>query len=139
MSAQPNEPHDAGPGCLNILIVDDSREGRNALTRILEFHGHVVRAVGNGAEALQALSSGPAPDVLITDLVLPDLDGREIARAASGLTPRPWVVLTTGWGFEADAAELSRHGIHQVMPKPLDIKELCRHLEAATRTGQTTD
>lgn len=132
LSAQPSEPQNS-PALSRVLVVDDSREGRDALTRVLELRGYAVQAVANGAEALRLMGLDPPPQAVITDLILPDADGREIARAASQLRPPPWVVLTTGWGFEADATELSRYGIHLLMHKPLDIKELCRRLEVATQ------
>lgn len=112
-----------------VLVVDDSPEGRSALSRVLELQGFQVHSVASGGEALKALQSAEPPRVLITDLVLPDLDGREVARATATLSPRPWVVLTTGWGFEADAAELARDNIDLLMPKPLDIRQLCLRLD----------
>jgi CheY-like chemotaxis protein len=118
-----------------VLIVDDNADGRTALARVLELRGFEAMAVAAGSEALAALHSSGPPRIIITDLVLPDLDGREVARAARQLQPRPWVVLITGWGFEAPPEELAEAGIDLLMPKPVDVRELCRHLDAMAAAG----
>jgi CheY-like chemotaxis protein len=133
-SPRPNSAVDE-PEPPRILIVEDSAEGRAALGRVLEARGHRVETVATGEAALEALKSPVPPRIVITDLVLPDLDGREISRTARALQPRPWVVLITGWGFEATAEELASAGIDLLLPKPVDVRDLCRRLDAMLATG----
>ena len=64
------------PPRLRLLIVDDSTEGRHSLGRLLELHGFEVACVADGSSALAHLRTGPVPDAVLTDLFLPDLDGR---------------------------------------------------------------
>src|SRR3954469_22635205 len=76
-----------------LLLVDDNGEGRRALARLLELYGFEVTAVADGSSAVEALRRGPAPHVVLTDLLLPDLDGHEVARQARLLSPPPTIVL----------------------------------------------
>src|SRR5579883_2072156 len=110
-----------------VLLVDDNEAGNKGLARYLEAQGYEVTTVLDGTSALQVLDSGPPPDFLLTDMRLPDLDGREVAQHASRLVPRPRVALITGWDIEPDA----RHeawGIEWVFPKPVDVRELIAKL-----------
>src|SRR4051812_9247417 len=80
-----------------LLLVDDNAEGRRALGRLLEIYGYEVTTAGDGTTAIQALHQTPSPEIVLTDLLLPDVDGREIARQAQALVPRPIVIMITGW------------------------------------------
>ena len=61
------------------------------MARFLEAEGYAVTLAFDGTTALEALESGPPPDFVLTDLRLPDLDGRELARSARQLVPpRAW-------------------------------------------------
>ena len=71
-----------------LLLVDDNLEGRGALARLMEFHDFEVISVSDGASAIKALNEGPKPDVVLTDYILPDIDGREVARPLGPSTPR---------------------------------------------------
>lgn len=113
-----------------VLVVDDNQQGRVALARFLELRGYAVRAVSSGAEALVELQGPAPPGTIVTDLDLPDLDGREIARIARTLVPRPRVVLITGWTVEARPEDLAADGIDRLLPKPLDLRELSDQLLA---------
>lgn len=129
-----DEPQTPSGPC-RVLVVDDNAEGRAALARVLDLHGFETRIVPGGCDAVQVLDSAAPPRIVITDLVLPDLDGRDVARAAKKLRPRPWVVLITGWGFEDEARELAEAGIDLLMPKPVNVPELCRRLDAMAAAG----
>lgn len=120
-----------GPAAHRLLIVDDSAEGRRGLARLLELHGFEVRAVADGTEALEALRESPPPDAVLTDLMLPDLDGREVARAAGALEPRPFIGLITGWSLAEEDPELARLGVDRVFLKPLDVRGLVEVLRLA--------
>lgn len=113
-----------------LLLVEDNAEGRNALAKILQLHGFDVTAVADGASALEVLRSLPPPDVLLVDLMLPDIDGLEVSRQTLGLVPRPFVALVTGWSFEADVREVAKSGIDHIFLKPLNARELVERLRA---------
>ena len=117
-------PRENPPRTKQLLLVDDNLEGRRALARLMEFYGFAVTAVGNAAEALAILAQSPPPDVLMTDLLLPDMDGREIARVADRTVPRPLVIVITGWDFGQDPDERAQWGIDHVFYKPINMAEL---------------
>lgn len=126
-------PAESSPDRCRLLLVDDNAEGRRALARLLSFYDYDVTAVGDGASALDALNQVPPPDVVLTDLLLPDLDGREIARRAHALVPAPHVVMITGWDLDPNLPELQRWGIDQVFLKPVNVSQLVSALEVALR------
>ena len=110
----------------SILLVDDHSAGRVALARMLTAHGFAVTDVEDGASALASLEASPPPDYVLTDLRLPDHDGREIIAAARRLSPAPRIALMTGWDVEPD--ECDRLGIDWVFLKPLDVGQLVANL-----------
>lgn len=119
------------PGPPRLLIVDDSPEGRSSLARLLELHGFHVTTAADGSSALEALRATPPPQAVLTDLMLPDLDGRDVVRAALALQPRPFVGLITGWSLAEGDPELQRLPIDQIFLKPLDIRGLLAALRQA--------
>ncbi len=118
-----------------LLVVEDSPEGRRSLARLLELHGFHVTAAHDGASALAALHKPPPPDAVLTDLFLPDMDGREIAHAARELVPRPYIALITGWDLVHEDAELTELGLDQIFLKPLDIRFIVETLRKALGPG----
>src|SRR5687767_11546513 len=79
-----------------LLIVDDDKDGRDALCQFLERSGHKVDCVANGREALMSILSRP-PDLVILDLFMPDMDGPsllEVLRSYLRLQSLPVLVIT---------------------------------------------
>lgn len=78
-----------------ILIIEDDPDSANMLGMLLQFQGHAVTAVATGQAGLAAASAS-RPDVVIVDLVLPDMDGLDVIRAlaAAEVDVRPIVALT---------------------------------------------
>ena len=111
-----------------LLLVDDNAEGRRALARLLELYGFEVTAVGDGTSAVEALRSAPPFEVLLTDLFLPDLDGRDVARQARVLTPGATVVMITGWDFGAEIPSREETGVDLLLLKPVNVSELVTKL-----------
>ena len=121
---------DPGPR-LRVLIVDDNVEGCRALAKFLEISGFAVTVATTGTSAYEAIDAGLAPEFVLTDLLLPDADGREIARRARQLTPPPRIALITGWSLELDIEEAARE-FDWILAKPLDMRSLVATLRAAT-------
>ncbi len=116
-----------------VLLVDDHDVGRKSLARLLDALGYDVTAACDGATALEALSAGPTFDFLLTDVRLPDVDGREIVFAARQIRPTPRIALITGWDVEPD--EQARLGIDWVFLKPLDIQDILAKLRQSATDG----
>lgn len=80
----------------SVLLVEDAFDASEALAVYLRKHGHQVRAVGNGREALAAVIMNP-PDAIVLDLLLPEIDGPsflEVVRLYLRMNSLPVVVLT---------------------------------------------
>jgi CheY-like chemotaxis protein len=122
-----------------ILLVDDSLEGREALTRLLTLRGFEVFAVADGTSALEALRTGPPPDIVLTDLLLPDIDGRQVGWHARQLVPSARVVLITGWDVDLPAPEPQHGGFDRIFLKPIDTRELMSYLLDGGPDGSAAD
>lgn len=113
-----------------ILIAEDEMPVREFLRRALEQRGHAVTAVTDGAEAMAKLARGQF-DVLLADIVMPNMDGVELALKATRDYPQMAVLLMTGYAVEprriADLADLVRG----VIRKPIGLADLCLQVEAA--------
>lgn len=109
-----------------ILLVDDEASVREIITEGLEAAGFVVRSVGSGAEALEAVNAGDAIDLMITDFAMPGMDGLALIRAARHRRPGLPAILVTG--FATNAAELAVDGAvdgsFALLRKPIDIRLL---------------
>ena len=122
------EPTDlVQPPRFRILLVDDHEVGRKSLARLLNALGYDVTSAADGASALEALEVGPRFDYLLTDVRLPDLDGREIVQVARQYDPRPRIALITGW--DIDPSECDRLGIDYLFLKPVNVQDLIAQLQ----------
>ncbi len=114
----------------NILLVDDEEALRNAAEKILIKEGYQVTAVATGEEGLARFKADGA-DLLITDLMLPDLDGIEVLRRAKQLRPAVEVIMITGHGSIEKAIEATRLGAYDFIEKPLDKAHLLKAIGKA--------
>lgn len=90
------------PGC-RILVVDDERVVRRALQRILERDGCVVTLAECGQEAIDLYATRAKDfDVVVLDLMMPDVDGREVLRRMQELNPDVRAILSSGFTAESD-------------------------------------
>ncbi len=118
-----------------VLVVDDERALRQALTINLRARSYDVTAVGDGAAALSAAASDP-PDVVILDLGLPDMDGNDVIEGLRGWTRAPIIVLSarTAQGDKVVALDV---GADDYITKPFGMDELLARLRAALRRSGT--
>ncbi|RAS33178.1 ATP-binding protein [Paraburkholderia bryophila] len=117
-----------------VLLVDDSRDALDALTAVLETHGHTVESRTTGAEALELLKSW-TPDVGLIDVAMPGMDGFAVARAIrrSGDYPGLLLVALTGYASESDKSRALEAGFDCHLTKPASIDRLNAILK--TRAG----
>lgn len=126
--SHPSTPdHPSRPRPRRILLVEDDREIRWAMARYLEHHRFEVVEARDGASAIEAVEAGPPFGFLLTDLSLPDLDGRELARAVRTASPATWNALITGYSIGTD--EVEGMGIDRIFLKPVDLGGLARALD----------
>ena len=106
-----------------ILLAEDDESMRRFLAKALERAGHAVDAVGDGIDALTALLSDDY-DLLLADIVMPGLDGIELARRASADDPRLRIMLITGFAAVALQARDQQIDRTRVLSKPIHLRDL---------------
>ncbi len=113
---------------VRVFVCDDDPGGRESLSRALERAGHEVESFADGREVLDRLESPPEPDVLITDIKMPEVDGLSLLRRVKEERPDLPVILITGFGSVASSFEAGRLGADLYLEKPLDIHEVRRRV-----------
>ena len=111
-----------------ILVVDDDPGVRYALTEVLRDRGHRVIAASSGPEALGLLEG---VEVVVTDLVMPGMDGLELVSRIAARAPALPVLLVTAHGSEQMVQIAARRGACGCLRKPFDIDEIVNAIEQA--------
>jgi len=101
-----------------VLVVDDEAGHAESLVKILEKEGHEVISAGDGAEALDKARTF-APQVILTDLVMPRMSGTELLKGVKLVAPEAEVVLMTAYGTVENAVEAMREGAYDFLAKPV--------------------
>lgn len=109
----------------SILLVDDELALVEIGERILEHLGYAVTSKINPAEALEVFKSNPYRfDLVITDMTMPQMTGKALAREMIGIRPDIPIILTSGYSDQIDEEKASKEGIRAYVMKPLNIKRL---------------
>jgi two-component system, cell cycle response regulator CpdR len=112
-----------------ILIAEDDTSMRHFLAMALTRAGHTVEACADGLEALAALQDGEAYDLLLADIIMPGMDGIELAQKAAALRPAVKVMFITGFAAVAlNQREEGAPGPH-VLSKPFHLRDLVDRVE----------
>jgi two-component system, chemotaxis family, CheB/CheR fusion protein len=116
---------------MKILVVDDNRDGADSLATMLELSGHEVHTAYTGHTALERAQT-LRPDVLLTDIGLPDLDGYELGRH---VRTTQWgrdmlLIAVTGWGQQSDRERAYAAGFDHHLTKPIAPEQLDSLLES---------
>jgi CheY-like chemotaxis protein len=104
----------------SILIVDDNPSMAAALVDILVLKGFETFMASSGAEALQLLHDHPI-DVLLTDVIMPEMDGVSLYRQTRQAYPRLITILMTAYAADELIQQGMAEGIKTVLTKPIDI------------------
>ena len=108
-----------------ILLVEDE-EGLRALNaRGLTSRGYTVLEAGNGVEAIELLEkSGKPVDLVVSDVVMPEMDGPTLARELRSRNPDLKIIFVSGYAEDAFQKNLPEHGQYAFLPKPFTLKQL---------------
>jgi two-component system cell cycle response regulator CpdR len=121
---------------IRILLAEDDQVMREYLTRALERAGYAVAAVDRGTAAIPLLES-ESFDLLLTDIVMPEMDGIELARRAAELVPGLRVMFITG--FAAVTLKAGREMPNaRVLSKPFHLRDLVAEVDRVFETGSAT-
>ena len=108
-----------------ILVVDDDDAIRLVITEALRRDGHVVRTAASVAEQSRILEEFD-PDVLVTDVILPDGNGLDVVPGILERRPGLPVIVLSAQNTLATAVRATEQGAFEYLPKPFDLDELCR-------------
>jgi PAS domain S-box-containing protein len=144
LSAAPSETvtEHVIPTGLRILVVDDDPLLLRSLRETLEADGHVIETASGGREGIdrfrEAKEDGKAFDVVLTDLGMPFVDGRQVASSIKAETPAISIIMLTGWGQRLVAeGDMPAH-VNIVLSKPpklRDLRDALARSRASARSG----
>ena len=122
---------------IRILLAEDDRVMREYLTRALERSGYAVSAVDRGTEAIPLLEAERF-DLLLTDIVMPEMDGIELAQHVASIAPETRVMFITGFAaVTLRAGRLAPEA--KVLSKPFHLRDLVlevdRMFDKSTASG----
>jgi DNA-binding response OmpR family regulator len=120
---------------MRILVIEDNRDLAYGLRNNLEIEGYVVEVAEDGQAGLTA-ARRTAPDLVVLDLMLPELDGFRVLKALRSDSPEPPVLVLTARGEEADKVRALRMGADDYVTKPFGLLELLARVEAVLRRGR---
>jgi CheY-like chemotaxis protein len=113
-----------------VLLVEDHEDLREAGRQVLEAQGYRPLTAANGRDALEMLE-GIVVDLVITDVVMPDMGGEALMLALREMYPDLPVLAVTGYTLQGQMQELRRAGFTDVLQKPIDAPTLAQALRRA--------
>jgi len=129
-SAQPDRS-------LSVLFIDDEPILREMVEEVLSFHHHQVESADRGEAGLamfeKAKAKGHPFDVVITDLGMPGMDGKQVAERIKASSPKTPVILLTGWGMMLDAKGQDMSNVDALLNKPPRLEDLLQALAKVVR------
>ncbi|WP_208639156.1 ATP-binding protein [Bradyrhizobium forestalis] len=121
-------PEPARPARLRLLLVDDDPMLLRSLCNTLEAEGHVIVTANDGAAGIAAFCAaaerGETFAAVITDLGMPNVDGRKVASAIKGVSSTTPVIMLTGWGKRLTSEDDIPPHVDYVLSKPPKLREL---------------
>jgi two-component system response regulator MprA len=123
---------------VRVLVADDERAVRQALRRALVMEGYDVELASGGREALESVGNGRA-DLVVLDVLMPDIDGLEVCRRLRQAGDRTPVLMLTARDAVSDRVEGLEAGADDYLVKPFDLDELIARLRALLRRTIGTD
>lgn len=115
----------------HLLLVEDEESVREAFALRLGDQGYIVQTAGSGEEALSLLRSFE-PDILVLDLVMPNLSGLDVLARVKQTSPHLLAILLTARGTIKDAVEATKLGAFDFVAKSIDMEDLLHALHRAT-------
>lgn len=108
----------------SVLVAEDNPAVREFVARALMSHGYQVTAVDDGQMALDTLANAKF-NVLVTDIVMPNVDGIALALKAVRLYPDLRIVMISGYAQERMRAHNLDALVHRIIAKPFSLEEIC--------------
>lgn len=115
-----------------VLVIDDEAIVRVSCKRVLEPQGYEVEVTERGADALRMLQERQF-DIVITDLLMPDMDGLEVLKRIKESWPEMPVIIITGYGTVSTAVQAVKLGAYDVVEKPFTPETILQVVERALK------
>jgi len=115
-----------------VLLAEDDRATRESLVRALQLDGYDVRAVNDGAAALEAVEEHD-PDLLVLDLMMPNVDGLTVCRRLRSRSDHTPILIATARTEVSDRVSGLDAGADDYLPKPFALDELLARVRALMR------
>ncbi len=114
------------------MVVDDHPEVLKTLKKILERRGYTVLDFSNPARALEEFKIN-RPDVILSDLIMPQMNGIEFLTRIKQMSPALPFILMTAFATTDTAAEATKHGAFDYLRKPFELSKIYDTLDKAVR------
>jgi len=126
---------------LRILIVEDETDLAQTIAYSLEREGFVAQTAETGADGLRLARESPAPDLILLDLMLPDMSGLDVCRAlrAHEKSREIPIIMATARADEIDRVVGFEVGADDYVPKPYSVRELMLRIRAVLRRRTTNE
>ena len=123
-----DSPSSAGWKMAKIILAEDDNDMRRFLVKALQNAGYDVISFDNGLSAYQRLREEPF-ELLLTDIVMPEMDGIELARRATALDPDIKIMFITGFAAVALNSDAAAPKNAKVLSKPVHLRELVNEVQ----------
>ncbi|MGH9175795.1 MAG: response regulator transcription factor [Vicinamibacterales bacterium] len=121
---------------MSILVVEDDEDLRTTLALNLERHGYVVEQAADGETGLR-VALDARPDLVVLDLMLPKLDGRQVCRRIRNGDPDVPILILTALDREVDVVNGLDAGADDYMTKPFSLREFLARVKALLRRTES--
>jgi DNA-binding NtrC family response regulator len=108
---------------VKILVVDNNRQLTDAIVEMLSRCGYSATGAYGGMEGVKRFQEGDF-QVVVTDLMMPDVDGMDLLKTVKGIDNKASVVMITGYGTVKKAVEAIKNGAYDFIEKPVDREKL---------------
>jgi two-component system response regulator PilR (NtrC family) len=125
-----------GRSRIRILVVDDQESMCETLEVLFERVGYEVHTCTGGQDAIRAIEEGPPFDLIVTDLVMPVVDGMEVLKASRRLNPEGQVIMITAHSTTEAAVSAMKLGAYDYIQKPFSLGEMRVTAEKALEKGR---
>ncbi len=119
---------------LNILVVDDNEEVGNILNIYLSWFGYNVKVVDNGADAMGLIMNEDF-NLVLTDLIMPNVTGFDVIRSINGLDKRPIIGLVTGSSEKFKTEDGDGLNVDFIIKKPFNFSEIAKNINILCGTS----
>ncbi len=120
---------------VRVLVIEDDPDGRASVSEAIEEGGMTVVAAADGSTGLDTFKQQPF-DLVLTDLVLPDIDGIDVLERLHEFNPQVPVLIMTAYGSVSSSVRAMKSGAYDYITKPLDLDDLQAKLTRAAETAR---